>query len=120
MYDPPYGRKEAIEACSHPTVWMAHEMCANIVPETWVDEVENVSGEKEKVVFGVDGIVKDRWNLVCLISLSLWRNYSSSYSLSEMFPMYQEPAQSPRSSNSVHKGQMPESIPRVMRPKRKG
>lgn len=62
--DPPFGRKEALEACSNPTVWMAHEECANIIPETWVDEIENASGEKKKVVFGVDGVVKDRWNLV--------------------------------------------------------
>ncbi|KIK69002.1 hypothetical protein GYMLUDRAFT_1001674 [Collybiopsis luxurians FD-317 M1] len=65
VHDPPYGRKEALEACSRPTVWMAHETCANIVPETWVDEVEKVTGEREKVVFGVDGIVKDRWHLKC-------------------------------------------------------
>ncbi|KAF5383444.1 hypothetical protein D9757_006174 [Collybiopsis confluens] len=65
VHDPPYRRKEALEACSHPTVWSAHETCANVVPETWVDEVENESGEKEKAVFGVDGIVKDRWNLKC-------------------------------------------------------
>ncbi|KAI0819764.1 hypothetical protein BC628DRAFT_1400914 [Trametes gibbosa] len=50
---------------------MAHAECANIVPETWVDEVEvgdpDEHGERqrEKRVFGVDGIVKDRWNLKC-------------------------------------------------------
>ncbi|KAJ3999361.1 jumonji superfamily protein [Lentinula boryana] len=65
VHDPPSGRKEALEACSNPSIWMAHEQCANIVPETWVDEVENVPGEKEKMVFGVDGVVKDRWNLKC-------------------------------------------------------
>jgi hypothetical protein len=49
---------------------MAHEYCANIVPETWVDEIEfGQSGEKEKVVFGVDGIVKDRWHLVSLAAV---------------------------------------------------
>ncbi|KAE9408688.1 JmjC-domain-containing protein [Gymnopus androsaceus JB14] len=51
VHDPPFGRKEALEACSNPA--------------TWVDEVETASGEKEMVVFGVDGIVKDRWNLKC-------------------------------------------------------
>lgn len=40
-------------------VWMAHEECARIVPETWVDEEDGV-----KMVFGVDAVVKDRWNLV--------------------------------------------------------
>ncbi|KAI0325141.1 hypothetical protein GY45DRAFT_1356889 [Cubamyces sp. BRFM 1775] len=50
---------------------MAHFECASVVPETWVDEVEvgdpNEHGmrTKEQVVFGVDGIVKDRWNLKC-------------------------------------------------------
>ena len=49
---------------------MAHEECANVVPETWVDFIEvgepqqDGSRIKEQVVFGVDGIVKDRWNLV--------------------------------------------------------
>jgi hypothetical protein len=48
-------------------LWMAHEHCASVVPETWVDEIEvGEEGQRrmEKVVFGVDGIVKDRWNLV--------------------------------------------------------
>ncbi|THU98588.1 JmjC-domain-containing protein [Dendrothele bispora CBS 962.96] len=63
VQDPPSRRKEAMEACGFPKVWMAHEECANVVPETWVDEVDE--DRKEKVVFGVDGIVKDRWNLKC-------------------------------------------------------
>lgn len=51
---------------------MAHEECANVVPETWVDFIEvgepqqDGSRIKEEVVFGVDGIVRDRWNLVRL------------------------------------------------------
>ncbi|KAH9895782.1 hypothetical protein C8Q73DRAFT_689416 [Cubamyces lactineus] len=50
---------------------MAHLECASVVPETWVDEVEVGDPDehgvraKEQVVFGVDGIVKDRWNLKC-------------------------------------------------------
>jgi JmjC domain, hydroxylase len=70
VHDPPLGRKDAEDAAGHPVMWRAHEQCANVVPETWVDEIE-VSGletaesnSKERVVFGVDGIVKDRWNLV--------------------------------------------------------
>lgn len=49
---------------------MAHAVCADVVPETWVDEVEvgdpdeNGERKKEVRVYGVDGIVKDRWNLV--------------------------------------------------------
>ncbi|KAF9073520.1 JmjC domain, hydroxylase-domain-containing protein [Rhodocollybia butyracea] len=65
VHDPPFGRKEALDACSNPAVWMAHEECANIVPETWVDEVESGSSGMQRVVFGVDGIPKDRWNLKC-------------------------------------------------------
>ncbi|KAF9554238.1 hypothetical protein CPC08DRAFT_696904 [Agrocybe pediades] len=64
VHDPPLARKDAMEAAGNPKVWMAHELCASIVPETWVDEA--VAGDlKEKMVFGVDGIVKDRWNLKC-------------------------------------------------------
>ena len=49
---------------------MAHEHCARVIPETWVDDYEvnhpssGSSPRKTKAVFGVDGIVKDRWNLV--------------------------------------------------------
>jgi hypothetical protein len=46
---------------------MAHEHCANVIPETWVDDYEvghPSLSTKTRAVFGVDGIVKDRWNLV--------------------------------------------------------
>ena len=49
---------------------MAHEHCASVIPETWVDgyEVDHPSSgtslHKTRAIFGVDGIVKDRWNLV--------------------------------------------------------
>lgn len=76
VHDPPVGRKDVVVdgqagLTKDPKEWMAHEECANIVPETWVDHVEvgepreDGSRAMEKVVFGVDGIVKDRWNLVC-------------------------------------------------------
>lgn len=61
VYDP-------ISTTSTPK--MAHEHCASVIPETWVDdyEVDHLSSgifpHKTRVVFGVDGIVKDRWNLV--------------------------------------------------------
>jgi hypothetical protein len=64
---------------------MAHEKCANIVPETWVDDYEtdvlSMEGTKKKLraVFGVDGIVKDRWNLVRAI-ITLSTTISKSYS----------------------------------------
>ncbi|KAJ7078409.1 jumonji superfamily protein [Mycena belliarum] len=41
-------------------VWMAHEACAFVLPETWVDEIAG-----ERIVFGVDGIVRARWALKC-------------------------------------------------------
>ncbi|KAG6879106.1 hypothetical protein C0992_005132 [Termitomyces sp. T32_za158] len=64
VYDPPIGRKDIEEAAGNPKEWMAHEYCAQIIPETWVDEIE-LRGAKEKVVYGVDGIVRDRWHLKC-------------------------------------------------------
>jgi hypothetical protein len=67
VHDPPPGNRDHVDSPSLKKIWLAHEDCANIVPETWVDEVE-IEGDplkaKEKVVFGVDAIVKDRWNLV--------------------------------------------------------
>jgi hypothetical protein len=65
VHDPPINRRDATEATGNPKSWMAHDICANIVPETWIDDLDTADGGKEKVVFGVDGIVKDRWNLVC-------------------------------------------------------
>jgi hypothetical protein len=50
----------------------AHEICANVVPETWVDTVPVQSGT-EKMVFGVDCIPKDRWNLVRLLQFSFMK-----------------------------------------------
>jgi hypothetical protein len=49
---------------------MAHESCARVIPETWLDEaetgpvLEDGTRKQAKMVFGVDAIVKDRWNLV--------------------------------------------------------
>ncbi|KZV82646.1 JmjC-domain-containing protein [Exidia glandulosa HHB12029] len=48
--------------------WRAHASCARVVPETWIDEVEGE--EPTKWVFGVDAIVKDRWNLKCQLCAS--------------------------------------------------
>jgi hypothetical protein len=75
VVDPPVGEKQH-GGGGEGGKWMAHEICAGIVPETWVDEIDDPSaseGERklEKVVFGVDGIVKDRWNLVCIFSPTL-------------------------------------------------
>ena len=78
VHDPPAWWYDPTNAAAGPC--MAHEDCALIVPETWVDEVEANLEEpdgqrKERVVFGVDGIVKDRWNLVSL-SYSICLQYS--------------------------------------------
>lgn len=57
-------------AYAETKVWMAHESCARVLPETWLDEaetgpvLEDGTRKRETVVFGVDAIVKDRWNLV--------------------------------------------------------
>lgn len=57
-------------------VWMAHESCARVIPETWLDEsetgpvLEGGTKKQEKMVYGVDAIVKDRWNLVSDIPFS--------------------------------------------------
>lgn len=67
VQDPPVGRRELPESLSRlaSEAWLAHEECARVVPETWVDEIE-VGTSVEKRVFGVDAIVRDRWNLVRL------------------------------------------------------
>lgn len=48
--------------------WKAHESCAMVIPETWVDDFTSFSPtgaeRTEKAVFGVDSISRDRWNLV--------------------------------------------------------
>lgn len=69
VQNPPFSRKDAAEAAGHPKVWLAHEFCANVVPETWVDVFIQPDGNAEKAVYGVDSIVKDRWNLVSLFPI---------------------------------------------------
>lgn len=65
-----YNPKDA----SGQVIWRAHETCARIVPETWVDDVQDAHGNIEKVVFGVDAIGKDRWKLVSCPHLTLLRD----------------------------------------------
>jgi hypothetical protein len=82
VHDPPTGRRDIVVdelpgTSKGAKKWMAHEDCANVIPETWVDHIdigeptEDGTRAKEKVVFGVDGIVKDRWNLVRIITCVL-------------------------------------------------
>ncbi|KAG6868897.1 hypothetical protein C0993_008195 [Termitomyces sp. T159_Od127] len=73
VYDPPIGRKDIEEAAGNPKEWMAHEYCAQIIPETWIDEIE-LRGVKEKVVYGVDAIVRDRWHLFQFLDSNSLRN----------------------------------------------
>lgn len=56
----PYMGVPAPKTSDGTVLWRAHEVCAMTIPETWVDEVDG-----QKRVFGVDGIIKDRWNLRC-------------------------------------------------------
>ncbi|KAH8105461.1 JmjC-domain-containing protein [Cristinia sonorae] len=71
VINPPFGRKEGASGSGKSEPWMAHEECASVVPETWVDEIDiGVNPHtgalvRERVVLGVDAIVKDRWNLKC-------------------------------------------------------
>lgn len=48
---------------SHDGVVRAHVICANSVPEVWIDQVD-VEGRSETVVMNVNGIAKARWSLV--------------------------------------------------------
>jgi hypothetical protein len=75
-------------------MWMAHEGCARVLPETWLDEaetgpvLEDGTRKLEEMVFGVDAIVKDRWNLV---SDSLFANLScplTRFLYVEMFSVF--------------------------------
>lgn len=75
VQDPPIGRRELPDSLStlfNVDSWMAHQECAKVVPETWVDELDILPSSdgdgvvtRERRVFGVDAIVKDRWNLKC-------------------------------------------------------
>ena len=79
VHDPPAWWYDHSNAAAALKGCMAHAECASIVPETWLDEVEtgepDESGvrKKERMVFGVDVIVKDRWNLVSTRSFVLHR-----------------------------------------------
>jgi len=62
VHDPPavgVSTQPARYADQGEEIWEAHENCAMVIPETWVDELDGI-----RYVWGVDVIVKDRWNLV--------------------------------------------------------
>lgn len=98
-------------------IWQAHEDCARIVQETWVDEVEGEGGAMEKMVFGVDAIVKGRWALVSSVS-SMRHQLRVLISLVEMFSVSKDKRQNPRRSYTMHEGQVSQSVPYIMRQKR--
>ena len=109
--NPPLWRKEGESGeASGANVWMAHEECANVVPETWIDDVEvgpvrpDGTRMKERVVLGVDGIVKDRWDLVRIVFCVM--SYSYLMSDIEMQCMYQNTSQVSRRAHSVHEGSL--------------
>lgn len=81
VINPPFARRDVAEAAGHPRLWMAHEFCARVVPETWVDDSVRPDGRSEKVVYGVDGIVKDRWNLV-----GLFLGHTKQFSFIVLYP----------------------------------
>lgn len=120
VQDPPVWWYDPDNADAAKDPCMAHAECANVVPETWVDEVEvgepNFEGlrRREKAVFGVDGIVKDRWNLVsatecrCTALLIVGGH-------AEMHGVYEAQEQNTWSAGSVHEGQVSEGLPCVVR-----
>lgn len=64
--------------------YWAHEVCARVLPETWVDE-DVRSGEK--FVYGVDCIVRERWALVRFISLPSFTAGAHPFDATEMLCM---------------------------------
>ena len=90
---------------------MAHESCARILPETWLDEVEagtvleDGSKKHEKMVFGVDAIVKDRWNLVSDLSSSKNRpGMLIVFMCEEMYGVFQDSNEDTWGANPVYQG----------------
>lgn len=112
VHDPPLNRKDAVDAANSPKVWLAHELCASIIPETWVDDFEIVGRPKQRMIFGVDAIVKDRWNLVCFYYYILSRALLMDvFFFAEMFGLHSSKTQSSWRPCSVHQGQMSKSFP---------
>ncbi len=123
VHDPPVWQKEGEsgESSSTATEWMAHEECAHVVPETWVDDmVANLpdgSKETQRLVFGVDAIVKDRWNLVNIF-LVHGASLADLLIYPEMQRLHKDKAKGSRCSNPVYEGQMSQGISRIVRTRR--
>lgn len=56
----PVGANSRAGNSAAQPLW-AHEVCARVIPETWVDQEP---GSNEKFVYGIPCIVKERWSLV--------------------------------------------------------
>jgi hypothetical protein len=89
---------------------MAHASCARVLPETWLDKVEvgpileDGTRKRENMVFGVDAIVKDRWNLVGIDPLCVFLCQLIILMSAEMFGLFQESPQDAWRTCPVHKG----------------
>jgi hypothetical protein len=98
------------QAFAETKVWMAHESCARVLPETWMDEVEagpvleDGTRKREKMVFGVDAIVKDRWNLVSDVDLRKRFGPLIRLMFEEMCSMSQDPLEDAWRAYPVYEG----------------
>lgn len=123
VHNPPVWQKEGQsgEGSAATSDWQAHEECANVIPETWVDEIEVGSAlpdgtiPKERMVFGTDAIPRDRWNLVRSSYPFIRVYFLLIYLYIEMQCLLEDSAQSTWRANPVHEGQMPEGVPCLMR-----
>lgn len=78
VHNPPLWQKggQSGDGPEGSAEWKAHEECANVIPETWIDEIEvgalpDGTMAKERMVFGTDAIPKDRWNLVSRVPVPI-------------------------------------------------
>ena len=100
--------------------WMAHENCARVLPETWLDEVEtgpilaDGTRKREKMVFGVDAIVKDRWNLVSNVRLRSFVSSLIKLVFKEMFILFQESPKGAWRADSMHQRKMFQGVSRIL------
>jgi len=89
---------------------MAHEHCASVIPETWVDDYEadhpssGALPHKTKAVFGVDGVVKDRWNLVG--SQGIPSRHTNENPVPEMFRLLKTAPQGTWRAHPMYQGQV--------------
>jgi hypothetical protein len=109
VQDPPKSNATGGNTRAGEKGWMAHESCADVVPETWIDK--NPRGER--VVFGVSSIPRDRWNLVSLLSRVVVN--SELIKAIEMLLLHETSTQDPRCSNPMHERQMSKGLPCQLR-----